>query len=393
MSTIKLPTDSCQCLTLWIQVAWYPKTKHMNTVITPDILDIMQAVHYRPAVSLIIPFDTRLHDRVHLAQSLKFATDKVEAGLKQQYPTELVKPMLQKLQHVIAGIDFSTRKKSIAIFVSPVFEKILYLEIPVEEKIIIDESFEIRDLIYCRKQLQKYVVLLLSQKECKIFLGDYEGFVRIATHTPETVYAFINEVPERVANFSDVQERREVMMDKFLQHVDQSVGEVLQAYPLPLFVIGTEKITGHFRQISSHTRQVTEYVHGNYEKAGLPELKEILKPYIREWKKGIEKDLLRQLEAAAGEKKLVTGIMDVWREAVGKKGRLLVVEKNYMYPAVHGEKEELIEAATEPFNRYSLIRDAVDDIMEKVIGHGGDVEFVEEGVLKEHRKIALIKYY
>jgi hypothetical protein len=41
----------------------------------------------------------------------------------------------------------------------------------------------------------------------------------------------------------------------------------------------------------------------------------------------------------------------------------------------------------------SYIKDAVDDIIEKMLEYGGDVEFVDEGVLKDYDHIALIKYY
>ena len=69
---------------------------------------------------------------------------------------------------------------------------------------------------------------------------------------------------------------------------------------------------------------------------------------------------------------------DVWREAMGHKGRLLVVEKNYMYAAQHGGSEEIIYKTTEPYNKFSYIKDAVDDVIEKVLENGGDVEFVDE---------------
>jgi hypothetical protein len=55
--------------------------------------------------------------------------------------------------------------------------------------------------------------------------------------------------------------------------------------------------------------------------------------------------------------------------------------------------EEVIYKAQEPYNKFSYIKDAVDDVMEKVLETGGDVEFVEEGLLKEYQHIALIQYY
>ena len=194
----------------------------MNTIDTHEIREVMEAVHYRPAVSIIIPFEPKMSLKTELANSLKTAANKVEKELLENYPDELGMLVMQKLRAVIKDLNFNTHKKSIAIYVSPVFEKVLYLDIAVEEKIIVDESFEIRDLVYSKKQLHKYLVLLLSNKVSRIYLGNTETFVRLVSDTPESVYAYVNDVPERVANFSDKSERKEVMMDKFLLHVDNA---------------------------------------------------------------------------------------------------------------------------------------------------------------------------
>lgn len=365
----------------------------MNTVMTPEIREVMQALHYRPAISVIMPFEPKMNYKTELAQSLKFAADKVELELKENYPEELGMLVIRKLREVLKNLNYNTHKKSIAIFVSPVFEKVLYLDIPVEEKIIIDESFEIRDLVYSKKQLHKYLVLLLSSKESRIYLGNSTTFVRILSDAPQTVHSIVNELPQRVANFSDMSERQEAVMDKFLHHIDNSLDIILNTYRLPLFVMGTERILGHFKKLTKHGGSVIDYVHGNYEETTLPELKEVLEPHIADWKKVKQKDLLNQLEEAAGKKKLAVGMRDVWREAMHHKGRLLVVEKNYMYAAEHGSNEDVIFEAVAPYNKFSYIKDAVDDVMEKVLETGGDVEFVDEDLLKDYHHIALVQFY
>jgi hypothetical protein len=121
-----------------------------------------------------------------------------------------------------------------------------------------------------------------------------------------------------VANFSDMSERKEIIMDKFLQHIDKSLDIILNAYHLPLFVLGPERMLGHFNNLTKHGSAVIEYIHGNYDEATMPELKEMLEPHIADWKKVMEKNLLNQLEDAAGKKKLATGMQEVWREAMKK---------------------------------------------------------------------------
>ncbi len=370
-----------------------PKYITMNQTVAAEIREVIDAVHYRPAVSIIMPFEPKMNLKTEITHSLKIAADKVELELQDQYPVEICKLVMQKLKNIYKNLNFNTHKKSVAIYVSPVFEKVLYLDIAVEEKIIVDESFEIRDLVYCKKQMHKYLVLLLSGKEGRIYLGNSESFARLVTNTSSSVYDYLNDVAERVANFSDVSERREVIMEKFLHHIDNSLHLILNAYHLPLFIAGTERILGHFKKLTKHNGAVIEYIHGNYEEATLQELKQVLELHITDWKKVMQKDLLNQIDEAAGKKKLAIGIKDVWKEAVSHKGRLLLVEKNYMYPAEHGSNEQLIHDLKEPYNQFSYIKDAVDDVIEKVLEGGGDVEFTDEGVLEKYQHIALIQYY
>lgn len=365
----------------------------MNKSISPEIRELIEVVHYRPAVSVILPFEPKMAVKDELNYSLKRAAARAENELEENYPPDVVMLVMQKLKNCISNLNFNTHKKSIAIFVSPVFEKVLYLDIAVEEKIIVDESFEIRDLVFSKKEIHKYLILLLSGKNSRIFLGNTDSFVRIVSSTPESVYAYVNEVPERVANFSDPSERKEIVMDKFLYHIDNSLDIILNAYHLPLFVLGTDRIAGHFKAITRHSSAIIDYIHGNYEEYSPEELKELLQPHIADWKSVKQKDLLNQLEDAAGKKKLAVGMKEVWREAMQNKGRLLVVEKNFMYPAEHGNNGDEIRQLMPPYNKYSYIKDAVDDVIEKVLENGGDVEFTDEGTLEDYEHISLVKYY
>ncbi|MFM9911665.1 MAG: hypothetical protein ACKVOW_20255 [Chitinophagaceae bacterium] len=365
----------------------------MNPLVTPEIREVMETVHYWPSVSIIIPFEPKMSLKTELNRALKMAAAKVERELEGNYPEEMGRLVLQKLKALLKNLNFSTHKKSIAIYVSPVFEKVLYLDIAVEEKIIVDESFEIRDLVYCKKQLHKYLVLQLSGKESRIYLGNSSTFVRIVSNTPETVQAYSKDHREKVANFTDKSTEQEIVLHRFLQQIDKSLDHILNAYPLPLFVLGTKRILGHFKQLTKHERSVIDYIHGNYEDGTIQELKEILEPHVADWKKVMQKDLVNKLEEAAGKLKLVTGIKDVWKEAMNHKGRLLVVEKNYMYAAQHSESKNSIDSVTKSYNRFSYIKDAVDDIIEKVLENGGDIEFVDEGVLENYNHTALIKFY
>jgi hypothetical protein len=364
----------------------------MNIVISHEIEEVMQAEHYRPVISVIVPLMAKINLNTELAHTLKIAADKVEQELINNYPADTCKLIMHKLNSVVGNLVVNTHKQGIVIYVSPVFEKVLYLDIPVEEKIIVGDSFEIRDLVYNNKQLHKYLLLVLSGKESKVYLGNSE-LKRLESGMTESVYAYVNNAPERVANFSDMSDRRETLMDKFLLNIDNGLNKILNTHQLPLVVLGAERILGHFRKLTKHGAAIIGYVHGNYEEATLPQLREIAQAHLVEWDERKQLLLLKKLEGAAGEHKLASGIKEVWRDAVNQKGRLLAVEKDYYYAARHGAAGDIIEELAEPHNELSYISDAVDNIIEKVLQNGGDVEFVDHDVLKDYDRIALIRYY
>lgn len=365
----------------------------MATKILPGADEILSAVKYMPCVSIIMPFEPKMSLKSELDYKLKLALSRLESELLASYTEEKALTVLRRLRALIKDLDFNTHKKSIAIFVSPLVEKIFYLDIAVEEKIIVDSSFEIRDLVYSKKEMHKYLVLVLSSKRTRIYLGNTNTFVRIVSNVPDHIAAYKNDVSERIANFSDPSERKEVMLEKFLRHTDDGLSILLKAYPLPLFVMGADRVIGHFKKITHNANRILGYVHGNYEEATEEELRKALQPEIADWKKVKQDDLLHQLDAAAGAKKLVAGMENVWREATHKRGRLLVVEKNFIYPAHLGNGEDIIYMEDHEAGNNFYIKDAVDDVIEKIFETGGDVEFVDAEVLKDYGRIALILYY
>ncbi|MBK8496376.1 MAG: hypothetical protein IPL50_16265 [Chitinophagaceae bacterium] len=63
----------------------------------------------------------------------------------------------------------------------------------------------------------------------------------MVSNTPGSAEAFNNDIPERTANFSDISDRKEILLQKFLHHIDNTLDIILKAYPLPLFILATEK--------------------------------------------------------------------------------------------------------------------------------------------------------
>jgi hypothetical protein len=345
-----------------------------------------------PAVSIIMPFQPMMSSKSELENKLKLAVEKVETQLMNNYAGEKALPVVRRLTNLLTKLNYNTHKKSIAIFVSSFIETVYYLDILVEERIATD-SFEIRDLINSKKKDLRYLVLLLSSERSKMYEGDCSKFVLIKSNVPENIFAYKNDIAERVSNFSDPDKRKEILLDKFLHHMDEGLSLVLNAYNLPVFVLAPEKVLGHFKKITRHAEKLVAFISGNYDNATETEIRNVLQPYLKNWTQMRVQAILQDLENAKNEHKLSEGIHEVEKSSRQKNSRLLVVEKDFAYPpcSVHpcGEISETVSPSNLPF----YIRDTVDSVIEKVLQNGGDVEFVENGMLKDYDRIALIKYY
>jgi hypothetical protein len=106
-----------------------------------------------------------------------------------------------------------------------------------------------------------------------------------------------------------------------------------------------------------------------------------------------EKNILLQIEAAKGHGKLVEGLANVWIASKGRREQLLVVEKQLLFEQIESHKLNELVADTFPKNKTLQAKDAIDEAVENVLKNGGDIEFVENGLLKKYKHLVIIEPY
>ncbi|MGN6293050.1 MAG: baeRF3 domain-containing protein [Chitinophagaceae bacterium] len=358
----------------------------MKPILDPALEELLEARHSHPSISLMLPFEPKMTAKADLNRMLKKFITEAEDSIREKHDTEIGWLVLNKLRQLVASLNFSTYKKSIAIYVSPFFEKVLYLDILVEPKLTINGSFAIREVLLYKKKARKFLLLTLSGKECKAYIGDSHLLMNIKTDIPSHIAAFRSDLPEKVGNFSDSTEIKQVLTEKFLRYTDQGLTALLHAYSLlPVFVVGTKKILGTFRKVTRNEKHIISYIHGSHVEDKPAELLQLLMPYLNDWEKVHQQDIRHQLEIAADGGLLARGLHEVLKQANRQNARLLVLEKDYTSaaPAVNGKN----------YSKFSYIKDSVDEVIEKVLEAGGDVEFMESGMLDEYQHISLIERY
>src|SRR5687768_5762278 len=106
----------------------------MRTALYSKEQSLIMPVATGPCVSIILPFEPKMERKSVLELKLQRSIEKAEKQLLEEYPSYTTRLILKKLDTLVKSIDYATHRKSIALFVGASEEKILYLDILVQEK-------------------------------------------------------------------------------------------------------------------------------------------------------------------------------------------------------------------------------------------------------------------
>lgn len=355
----------------------------MQINISTSIPAVHEKKRHWPAASIIMPFEPVIQRKDDIMQALRKAMKKVEWKMGTGYDEDLAGLVMLKLRAIIKNLNFSTFKKSIAIYVSPVFEKVMYLNIPVNETITVNESFVIRDIVHAKKDIPAYFVLMLNEKWSTLFEGNVTELIKIKSNGAGNMHGLKHSTTVEKVKNDDA-----FFVKQFLRHTDEGLSIMLSAMPLPVLVVGNKKVLNYYKALTTNSKSIVECIEGSYEKAGEAALFGIVHPYVADWDKIRVKHLYHQLEKAATEGKLVNGITAVQQSVSQHRGKLLVIGKHLIYNPEIPETNKPVPG--NQFNKFSCVRHAIDDIIEKVLENGGDVEMVDDDVLGG-QQIVLVK--
>ena len=357
----------------------------MQINISKSVPEVYKEKRHWPAVSIIMPFEPIIQRKDDLMMRLQKAMKKVEWEMGTGYDEDLAELVMLKLKTIIKNLNFSTVKKSIAIYVSPVFEKLMYLNMPVNETITVNESFFIRDIVHAKKEIPAYFVLALSEKWSTVYEGNVAELIKIKSNGAGNMPG-----SKHTATTEKIADGNVLFTKQFLQHSDEGLSILLSAMPLPVLVVGNKKVLDHFKALTVNGKNIVEYIEGSHGKPAEAALFDSIHPYVADWDKIKIKHLYHELEKAAAEDNLVYGINAVRLSASQHRSKLLIVDKNFMQHPDQYETEDNGAVTQYRFNKFSCISHVIDEIIGNVLENGGTVEMVDEDVLAG-KPVALVK--
>lgn len=334
--------------------------------------------HAFPFITIALQTDLSIVSKSALEEKWSQAVARAEAAFHAVtgIPDYMLVPAVNKLKNIISALHYNTHTKSIVVFLSPFVEKVYYLSFLINEKVSVGEPLRMRDLVTNKKEEQKYLVLLLEHEQSSIYHGEGELLKTITYNSAEHIKSASGNAK-----------------DKFFLHVDNVLTHVLRTHHLPLIAIGTETVLSDFKLVSKNTDDVTHCIHFNHSHPDAKNscaVKQLVMPVLNEWEKHKENYLKTNLDKALCHKKAETGIADVYKAVKAKRGKLLIVERDFYYPLRFTDSSGVVNTSVVSSDGSLLISDAVEDIIERLASNGGKVEFVDNNVLHDYEHIALM---
>jgi hypothetical protein len=176
---------------------------------------------------------------------------------------------------------------------------------------------------------------------------------------------------------------------EFLEKTDKRFARFYEQDPLRVVVAGRKKNLSMFESVTTHQEAFVAVVEGDYARTSPHDMGKIVWPVVKEAMAGGRKKAMHDLEKAAADQKVASGIDSVTQSVESGAGATLFVEENYhVKGSLHEAGPSLVYSRDVDIRE--VLDDAVDVLIEKVLEGGGNVVFLDGGSLIEYQRIAMI---
>jgi hypothetical protein len=352
----------------------------------------LQAIRSYPSISILFPTHRTAPDSRQDAIRLKNLVKEAEDRLLNEFGKRDVTPLLARLDEMVSEIDHNHNLDGMAIFVNRDMGLKYDLPFPVQERVLVEETFATRDLVFALNRSYRYWALTLSENSCRLF----DGIRDTLTEIKEGIFPMTHTGPGGASKLPggpgiNPSAVRDESHRQFFRRADTMFRQIAEDDPLPLALAGIERYQAFYREVAQRTDDIVAVLSGSYDHLGAHDLGRLIWPLVQEGMAEQRRQALAELEDAVSAGKFVAGIGEVFRLAKEGRGKLLLVEQDFHYPARVDETGMHLTGSEE--TGPNALDDAVDEAVEAVLVKGGRVIFTDNGALSQYQRIALILRY
>ncbi len=283
-------------------------------------------------------------------------------------------------------IKYENYFKGVGIFVSRNVKEIVYFPFDVKPKTIVDDSFEVRDLLMTVNRMFNYDVIILSKKNTRFLNGFGFDLQEINNaDIPEGMNEYLESKKNKVI---DPGKNETVALNQYVKDLDHFF-RVYSDRTTPLIVLGDVKLISYFKNTTRNPDKIKAVIEGSYDRIKVSEIKEKLENKLKEIILLWEDSLLERIKDDIDNMNYVSGVQEVWTAAAMKEGRILLTAIDYKTEGWSTNNNLFIRFDKPEDEESDYHQDAVDDIVEIVLKQGGESYFVGSGKLAKYDNILL----
>ena len=252
--------------------------EQLNETVLKEIVDHQK----NPCISLVISTElSAFDDNEKIQLKFKNSINRLSRILYDQYEEDVALIMIDTVKSLMDKVDFKHLPKGIGLYVAPGFNKFVSFQFPVEELLLVGESFNISHLMKSISQSFEYVVVSISQHKVRLFTGKGADFFEV--QDKNFPYRFEEEFQVHRTDPHSYYNNEESKIDLARQEDHfRSVSDLLGEYVdgSPIIILGVKKNIGLFKRISKHTDKIIGERTGNYDESSLHQIKELIQPIL-----------------------------------------------------------------------------------------------------------------
>jgi hypothetical protein len=343
-----------------------------------DIVDIKELgeVHGAPAVSILCRLDRHRPGNLEDPRRLDALRKEAIAAVLQTHDEPQIGPLLRQIDAAVDSVDLAHPSEAIAILVTADESHVLRLPFPVFSRVVVNDTFATRDLVNGAGRTLSARVLVLAAERARCFEVTGNTFREVHGHGfPLHVSPPVQEDTPHgdlpIGEHEHAEARRFV-----LRAVDVALAELQARDHKPIVVVAPVRELAYFDEVTRFGPDVVGHVHGNHVTDSVADIERVVEPALATELARRSNDAVRRANEEVGTG-ATSGFATVAAAARAGRGHELIVEENLHVAAATTEGPD----------------DPIDEVIEAVLAHDGQVTTVPDGALANQGGIVLILRY
>ncbi len=360
----------------------------MNTQLKE--LKELKAITSEVCITIILNTHRTRPDNEKDALVLKNLIKETENRLYAETEKKFARKLMERLEDLASTIDHNQNLESLALFLNQDISRFIRMPVPVENRVVIDQSFATRDLIRAIHLNTRYYVLVLSRQKVRLLEASNDKLVReVSENFPieNEQYYVTSKEEESISN------RRNRLRAEFFNIVDKEMNKVRKANPLPVLICTEESNYPEYLQVADQKETILDtFLNMNrLDETGQAIVSEAWK-IMKERTKKMNDARKAELMQAVSQNKFLSDLNDIYQAIKEGRVQTLFIEQGHFQPVII-QNDRIVLVDGEAENGKEIIDDIYDELIEENMNYGGDVVFLPAGELEKFNGFGAVMRY